>query len=361
MARMNYAGEVAEGRSMLVALNEKPETTSEESSELRSLPILLLNVHENCNCRCLMCDIWKRPAGSELDVEKFSRHRDSLRALGVHQVVLTGGEPLLHSRFEALCGFLKECDVRITLLTTGLLLTKRAESVAAWVDEIIISLDGPQEVHDGIRRVRQGFDLIRAGMLAVREHRPEMPIQARSTVQRANFRFLRETVAAAQGLGFDSISFLATDVSSHAFNRELVWPGERQNEVALTRAEVADLEDEIERLIEQYGDAIRTRYIVESPEKLRRISRRFREHLGEMPPESPICNAPWVSAVVEVDGAVRPCFFHPTVGSIETATLEEAINSTEAQGFRRTLDVAQNPTCQRCVCSLNYKGALGGC
>jgi MoaA/NifB/PqqE/SkfB family radical SAM enzyme len=342
---------------MPVELIEKPASHLAEPHKLADLPILLLNVHENCNCRCLMCDIWKRPPGAELDLATIMRHRESIRALGVQQVVLTGGEPLLHSNFDALCAFLKSCGVRITLLTTGLLLAKRAKSVARAVDEIIVSLDGPETIHDGIRRVKRGFDLIRIGISEVRSHRPEMLIQARSTVQRANFLYLRETVDAAKHLGFDSISFLATDVSSHAFNRELIWPGERQSEVALSRSDVSLLEDEIERLIEQYSREIAEHYIVESPAKLRRIARRFREHLGEFAPESPACNAPWVSAVMEVDGSIRPCFFHRKVGSVETGSLEDAINSDEAQQFRRQLDVARDPTCQRCVCSLNYRRA----
>lgn len=339
---------------MPIELTSPPRPMPALRHKLHSLPILLLNVHENCNCRCLMCDIWKRPPGAELDPETLTRHRDSIRALGIRQVVLTGGEPLLHLSFDELCSFLKSCGVRVTLLTTGLLLARRAESVAAGVDEVIISVDGPEAIHDQIRRVKRGFDLIRLGVSELRRHQPDMPIQARSTVQRANFLFLRETVAAAKHIGFDSISFLATDVSSHAFNRELIWPGERQNEVALSSSEIVGLDAEIELLIDQYSAEIASRFIVESPAKLRRIARRFREHLGELPPESPLCNAPWVSAVMEIDGSIRPCFFHPKIGKVGSMSLEDAINSKEAQEFRRTLDVARNPTCQRCVCSLNY-------
>jgi MoaA/NifB/PqqE/SkfB family radical SAM enzyme len=302
-----------------------------------------------------MCDIWKRPRGAETAPAELMRHRDSIAALKVQQVVLTGGEPLLHSNLEVLCAFLKSCGVQITLLTTGLLLSKRAEIVARWVDEIIVSLDGPEAVHDGIRRVSRGFDLIGKGIASVRQLSQRIPIQARSTVQRANFAFLRETVAAAQSLGFNSISFLAADVSSSAFNRELVWPVDRQNQVALTGSEVDALEKEMDLLMEECSHEIAQRYIVESPEKLRRIVRRFREHRGELPPESPVCNAPWVSAVLEVDGTVRPCFFHRKVGSTAQGSLEDAINSDDAQHFRKTLEVSRNPTCQRCVCSLNYK------
>jgi MoaA/NifB/PqqE/SkfB family radical SAM enzyme len=169
---------------------------------------------------------------------------------------------------------------------------------------------------------------------------------------------LRETVAAAQHLSFDSVSFLAADVTSTAFNRELVWPVERQSQIALTGFEVEALKHEMELLIEEYKDAIRLKYILESPSKLRRIVRRFREYLGDVAPESPVCNAPWVSAVIEVDGSVRPCFFHKQVGNATSHSLEHALNSDEAQLFRSALKVAEDPICRRCVCSLNYTKAI---
>lgn len=322
---------------------------------IKTLPILILNVHERCNCRCLMCDIWKRDSNGELNAEKLARHRTSIVNLGVRQVVLTGGEPLMHSNLSPICILLKDCGAKITLLSTGLLLKKRAELVASSMDEIIVSLDGPEDTHDRIRRVRGAFQLIREGILAVRQLKPQMPIHGRSTVQKANHKLLRDTVLAAHTLSLDSISFLASDVTSQAFNRELVWPGERQNEIALSPNEIDALDAEIDLLVREHEDDIHSRYIVESEQKLRRISRHFRAHLGETPPEAPTCNAPWVSAVIEVDGAVRPCFFHPKIGSIETATLEEALNNEDAKTFRSALNIPQNPVCQHCVCSLHYK------
>ena len=124
----------------------------------------------------------------------------------------------------------------------------------------------------------------------------------------------------------------------------------------MTVQEVAELEKEVEQLLLEQGDDIGRKCVVEGAEKLRRIPRRYREHLGLASPESPVCNAPWVSAVVEVDGSVRPCFFHRVVGSIRSSTLEEVVNGEAAQLFRQSLDVGENPTCRRCVCSLNYQG-----
>ena len=302
-----------------------------------------------------MCDIWQKTDGKELDLIDFARHRDQFVRLGVREVVLTGGEALLHRGFGQLCEFLRDCGVRITLLTTGLLLSKRAETVANGVDEVIVSIDGPEQVHDQVRRVNGAHQLIGKGIVAVRKRKPDMPINARSTVQKANHNVIRQTVAGAKAIGLDSISFLATDLTSQAFNRDLVWPILRQDEVALSRNEVKALEEEVEALIRDNADDFRSKYIVEPPEKMRRIVRRFKEHLGECAPVAPMCNAPWVSAVIEVDGTVRPCFFHQKIGNLDGKTLDHVINGEEARRFRALLDVETNLICQRCVCSLNYK------
>jgi MoaA/NifB/PqqE/SkfB family radical SAM enzyme len=324
-------------------------------TRLTTLPILILNAHNRCNCRCVMCDIWKREANDQIRVQDLDRHRASLKSFGVRQVVLTGGEPLLHNDLVALCNFFREERIQLTLLTTGLLLHKRAEEVATLFDDIILSLDGPQDIHDAIRRVNGAYNLIRNGITAVRHHNPFMPIGCRTTVQKANHCHLRETVDAARALGLDSISFLAADLTSEAFNRPLIWPAEKQSEIGLSTQETNALEEEIEHLIAEYEAAINHNYVVESPTKLRKIVRRFREHLGELKPQSPICNAPWVSAVIEIDGSVRPCFFHRTIGNITSSSLEDVINGEGAQNFRQSLDIETNPTCQRCVCSLNHR------
>ncbi|WP_263384157.1 radical SAM protein [Granulicella arctica] len=322
-------------------------------SRLATLPILLLNIHTQCNCRCVMCDIWKRKDSTELSAASLERHRDSLRTLATRQVVLSGGESLLNRDLPDICAFFRSLNIRITLLTTGLLLHKRAALVAAAIDEIIISIDGPVEIHNAIRSIPRAFETIARGIQTVRTLNPAMPIACRTTVQKQNHAHLRATVEAAHALALDSISFLPADISSGAFNREQGWSPNRQSEIALDPSELATLESEVEFLIATHADDLRTRFIAESPAKLRRIPTRFREFLEGTPPRAPRCNAPWVSTVMEVDGTLRPCFFHPPVATTSHSTLEEAINSQTAQAFRSRLEVATDPTCQRCVCSLN--------
>src|SRR6201999_3867455 len=125
---------------------------------------------------------WKRGKNEQVRVADLERHRESLRNLGVRQVVLSGGEPLLHGDLRALCQFFRDENIRLTLLTTGLLLRKRADDVSTLFDDVIVSIDGPREVHDGIRRVSGAFDLIAQGVAAILSRKPDLGIACRMTV-----------------------------------------------------------------------------------------------------------------------------------------------------------------------------------
>jgi MoaA/NifB/PqqE/SkfB family radical SAM enzyme len=302
-----------------------------------------------------MCDIWKTRDQKKIGVREMLPQLESIRRLGVRWIVFSGGEPLMNSELPELCGLLRAEGIRLTLLSTGLLLKKCARDVAENFSDVIVSLDGPREIHDGIRRVSGAFELLREGISAVRNICPDMAITARSTVQKANHGHLMETAIAAKELGLDGISFLAVDVTSAAFNRALAWPASRKSEIALSIEELEVLENEIERVIAGSDRDFAAGFVAESPQKLRRIARHFRVQLGLAAAESPLCNAPWVSAVIEADGSVRPCFFHASIGNLDGTTLEAVLNGRDGRSFRSTLEVASNPICRNCVCSLNYR------
>jgi MoaA/NifB/PqqE/SkfB family radical SAM enzyme len=292
-----------------------------------------------------MCDIWKRDSVEEIDEQQLKAQMDSIARLGVEWVVLTGGEPLMHSHLFRLCELLRLRRIRMTLLSSGLLLERHAAEIVENVDDVIVSLDGPPAIHDRIRRVGGAFARLQAGTGLIRKLRPDFPVAARCTVQRDNAAWLSDTLGTAHKLLLDSISFLAADLTSQAFNRKLaIIPDIAPDPVVLS--------DQIEEIIAT-GEC--GGFVLESPAKLRRIAHHFVAAKGGEHPVSPPCNAPWVSVVMEADGTVRPCFFHRAVGRVTAGnTLFDIVNGPEAIAFRSTLDIANNPVCQRCVCSLNW-------
>src|SRR5437867_1346702 len=90
------------------------------------LPILILYPHSRCNCRCLMCDIWRVTTRDELPAAAVAGWLAEWRGLGVQRVVLSGGEALLHSHLWELCDHLRAAGIGITILSTGLLLRRHA-------------------------------------------------------------------------------------------------------------------------------------------------------------------------------------------------------------------------------------------
>src|SRR5262245_28907437 len=111
---------------------------------IERLPILILYPHSRCNCRCLMCDIWRARGKGEISRQEIEGWLPEWRALGVRRIVLSGGEALLHSDLDAFCEPLREAGIGITLLSTGLLLRRDASRLVRWCDDVIVSLDGPQ-------------------------------------------------------------------------------------------------------------------------------------------------------------------------------------------------------------------------
>ncbi len=322
------------------------------------LPIVILFPHSRCNCRCVMCDIWRDTTRSEIAPERVATWIDEWRSLGVSRVVLSGGEALMHSRLWELCAHLRDAGIGITILSTGLLLRRHANELVRYCDDVVVSLDGPAPVHDRIRNVPHAFGKLAEGVAAVKAAGAHVSVTARCTVQRANCCELRATVNAAHSIGLDRISFLAADVSSDAFNRPTPWSEERSNEVALSRDDVRDLAAELAALERDNAPDFASGFIAESPGKLaRRLAQYYAALLGDGDFAPNECNAPWVSTVIEADGTVRPCFFQPPLGNINDApSLGHVINSAEAVSWRRGLDPHRDAICRKCVCTLSLAG-----
>jgi len=326
---------------------------AQQTHKIYELPILILMPHSRCNCRCVMCDIWKaNQNGRELTLEDFAPHLDSMRKLQVQQVVFSGGEALMHSNLWRFCEALKGLNIKITLLSTGLLLKPRAERIIQWCDEVIVSLDGSEAVHDRIRDTPRAYRKLAEGVATVKALREDFPITGRCVLQRLNYQDFPHIIDAAKSVGLDQISFLAADVSTSAFNRPEGLTGERAADIAPGAEEVKAFQEIVEQTVRSHASDFRRKFVAESPDKIRSLVQYYAALNGQAEFPRVRCNAPWVSAVVETNGDVLPCFFHQKLGNIHDQDLQQILNARESVAFRRKLDVKTNPVCRKCVCSL---------
>ena len=325
-----------------------------QTDVIRALPIVILMPHSACNCKCVMCDIWKDNKNlKQLTENDITGLLASLKKFGTREVVMSGGEALLNPNFFRLCEILHQQDIKISLLSTGLSLKKNADQILNWIDNVIVSLDGNEEVHDRIRNIPNAFQKLREGVQFIKSIDPKFRITARTVIHKLNFRIWNLIIDSAKNMGLDQISFLPADVSSHAFNREVLWNEARQHEILVEKHELSELSVVTDMIIEKYTEDFASHFIAESPVKFRKIYDYYAAFHNLNPFPYKKCNAPWVSTVIEADGTVRPCFFHEPIGNIRDSSLEEILNKKDSVKFRKDLDIGSNSTCVKCVCYLN--------
>ena len=325
-----------------------------ETHSIKVLPIVILMPHSACNCRCLMCDIWKGNHNlKQLTEADISGLLGTLKKFETSLVLMSGGEALLNPNFFRFCELLRQQNIKVNLLSTGITLKKNAALLVKWVNEIIISLDGDELTHEAIRNIPGAFKKLQEGIKAIRAIEPSYKITARTVVHRLNYSKWPAIIDCAKNIGLNQISFLPADISSHAFNREILWNENRQHEILLSFEDLVELKNVIKRIIVDYKKEFEKKFIAESPEKIWKIYEYYSAYYGLNSFPAKRCNAPSVSTVIEADGTVRPCFFHNAIGNIRTQSLDAILNSEAAVDFRKHLDVNEDETCRKCVCYLN--------
>src|SRR5262249_49749461 len=149
---------------------------------------------------------------------------ESLAPWRPRQILLSGGEPVLHPRFSEAVRKFARIAPKVCVITNGLLLASTDPARLESISEFYISFDAPdKESYDEIRGV-DGFNRLAAGLRLLKSLRARPKIIARCTLQHGNVRRIPELIGVARGLGFDSISFLGADISSEAFSRDVHGP-----------------------------------------------------------------------------------------------------------------------------------------
>jgi MoaA/NifB/PqqE/SkfB family radical SAM enzyme len=108
-----------------------------------------------CNLRCRYCQIWKE-ADEELSTRQVMAAIDELAEAGMTRLGLTGGEPLLREDIGEIVAHARRLGLFTSVFTNGALVDGQLRTLEQ-LDAVLLSLDGPREVHDAMRG-RGSFD-----------------------------------------------------------------------------------------------------------------------------------------------------------------------------------------------------------
>ncbi len=203
---------------------------------------LLAEVTHRCPLHCPYCsnplDLVR--AEKELSTEDWKRVLTQARALGVLQLGLSGGEPLVRKDTEELAAHARSLGLYTTLVTSGLGLTRaRAEKFKeAGLEHIQISLqdadDDNAERIAGVRSVKQK----RAAAKLV--HELGFAFSVNVVLHKANLDRIQEIIDLAGDMGADRLELANTQYYGWGLlNRDALMPTREQVDRAFEVAERA--------------------------------------------------------------------------------------------------------------------------
>jgi radical SAM protein with 4Fe4S-binding SPASM domain len=148
---------------------------------------VMLELTNRCNVWCRHCYISDRSPADELNLAEFENILTQLAAAGTLFLVLSGGEPLMHSNFFEIAARARQKEFSLTLFSNATLITpKIADRLAELcLERVEISLlGGRAATHDGITQVPGSFDKTLRGARLLMER--GISIQFKTTWMREN-------------------------------------------------------------------------------------------------------------------------------------------------------------------------------
>jgi len=347
--------------------------------------LISINITGRCNLRCEMCMQPRKSAGDSAS-STVGGGRDELtpaqwlgvvdQAAGVRPAFyFSGGEPLLYQGLDEILARIKQRGMIAALVTNGTALTQYAERlVRLGVDNVTVSLDGPEEVHDKIRGVRGTFRRATEGIRALRQARQRTglrfpAIKINCVITPTSLETLEETLEITKNLGVEEVNFQhpifdsAENVAAHNRVFEKAFPG---NTLGEDRRERPGLSAESKRAGEYYEMVLSEDQFQRLDAILRGILSRSDRHpkvllfptvrqkdwrgyyLNLAHPFERTCSAPWTMMRLLADGTFEPCL-HYAVGNVTEIPLWQLWNSPAMHRFRGALLRHRlYPGCVRC-------------
>jgi pyrroloquinoline quinone biosynthesis protein E len=295
---------------------------------------LIAELSYQCPLHCPYCsnplDIGGEQYRRELETEQWTRTFREARALGVLQLALTGGEPMLRRDLVELCAGARDADLYSSLITAGTLFTReRAEALkSAGLDHVQISIQSPNaEDNDRIAGNRSFERKIAAARVA---KELDFPLTINCVLHRHNLDRIDELLDLTLDLGAQRLELANTQYYGWAVpNQEALMPSWEQ----LRRAEEA-----VQRFRERVGPKVDVLWVLPD----------FYEELPKP------CMGGWgrTAMVIAPNGDVLPCQAASTIPGLEFANvrehpLERIWSESDAFARFRGTDWMQEP-CRTC-------------
>ena len=205
-------------------------TPSAANSTLQPLSLIAELTHR-CPLHCLYCSnpIEMRKAAEELATEEWERVFGEAAALGVLQLSLTGGEPLVRKDLAELIASGRKAGLYVNMITSAVGLTEErlAELVDAGLEHLQLSFQDLEEASANYIAGTKAHAIKLALAPVIRKF--PLAFTVNLVVHRMNLDRLEQFIAMAEELGPDRLEIAHVQYYGWALkNRPLLMPTEKQ-------------------------------------------------------------------------------------------------------------------------------------
>lgn len=329
---------------------------------MQDYPINMLgiNLTYKCNLNCFMCGqrhMKIDEISREVDFDKLCEFILSCKKKGLrYGVYLWGGEPFLYSKISELLKFLNDNRIPVTINTNGTKLETYAENIIKYnVHQLIISIDGINEVHDKIRGVKGTYQSLVQGIEKLNSLRKfGLFIATNTVVTSQNYMMLFDILTEINKLHVNHMEcqlpiFFSQERGKKYEERmtnEFNVSGEHWKGFVgdYSLINIDTLISEIEKIKKAFGRKFKLSPNLNSEQ----IIRYFNDPDSIAP--NKVCALPFSQIHVEPNGdaVVCPDFPDYKFGNIYTDSTESIWNSEKINAFRESINKEKLPLCNRC-------------
>ncbi|KYK32125.1 MAG: radical SAM protein [Theionarchaea archaeon] len=320
----------------MLVYTHSPEQVRPEPCEVNlysRIENVSFEITRQCNLRCKHCysnSGVKRD--KELTVKEIKKLIDQLANIGVLNVMLTGGEPLLHPHFFDVLTYIRSKPMSCVIFSNGTLITQEVVDTLAEIGvlSVNISVDGAvPETHDAFRGVQGSFEKAVNAITMLRE--ADIAVRCNTSLHKGNIGEFVEITTLLEELGVENSRVYPISYSG--------------------RPEKSD--------------------IFVTPEEYRRALKRLNQHLVQQGKEVRIelpyslllknCGIGMDSLTIRSNGNVVPCPPFPddaSLGNVREIPLAEIWNNSVFLNEARSINAFEVSPCRECI---HVKVCKGGC
>ena len=324
--------------------------------------VIRVDLTYKCNLRCKICfEFGENPQeknkeatdDKDISIDSLKKIIDEVNSFKP-TFYLSGGEPLIYPKIIELLEYLQHKKLYSLINTNGVLLKKYAEDlVKLKVDKIIVSIDGPEKVHDlnrgkNFKQIIEGIEFLKDIKKNENSHFPL--IRVNSLITPFNSEYLEETVSLAEGLGIDSLTFQHPMFSNEEVRKEYVdgVNPDRVNQInilgftykggidtnSLIR-QIKNIKNRKTKIPVNFYPGIR---VDEIKFYYSDFNYKFKDR----------CLSAWRKVIITPKGDIGPCVNH-LLDNIDNKRFKEIWNGKRYMEFRNRLKVkGLMPSCLRC-------------